>query len=85
MPKLGHFCVRISDNLDFRQLGPPIWMLYSPNFRQKKVSEIGTVWEWDTFFRAPKFECPDFRGLLYYTLNAFLDVPTLWSSLVFDS
>ena len=24
-------------------------MLYSPNFRKKKVSEIGTVWEWDRF------------------------------------
>ena len=31
---------------DFRQLGPSIRMIYSPNFRQTKVSEIGTVWEW---------------------------------------
>ena len=41
--------VPIPDISDFRQLGPPIWMLYGPDFSLKKVSKIGTVWEWDRF------------------------------------
>ena len=56
----------ISDSSDFRQLGPHIWMLYSPDFRQKKsVCYRDYYLGMGQILRAPKFERPDFRHSLY--------------------